>query len=165
MGDRIAVMRDGILQQVGTPQDLYDHPANVFVAGFIGSPAMNFATVKATEGKDLMLGGPSWSSPASGPQAAGQRPPGANLLIGFRPEHLDIANGQGDVVRIPARVDVVEYLGNEELIHAQAEGSEIVALRPVDTKVKPGGHRAGSAARQAARLRSGDGAGPDLTTE
>src|SRR5690606_11377636 len=56
MGDRIAVMRDGILQQVGSPQDLYDHPANVFVAGFIGSPAMNFATVKATEGGDLMLG-------------------------------------------------------------------------------------------------------------
>ena len=44
MGDRIAVMRDGILQQVGTPQELYDHPVNVFVAGFIGSPAMNFAT-------------------------------------------------------------------------------------------------------------------------
>src|ERR671911_179796 len=49
MGDRIAVMKDGLLQQVGTPQDLYDGPVNVFVAGFIGSPAMNFATVKATE--------------------------------------------------------------------------------------------------------------------
>ena len=56
MGDRIAVMRDGLLQQVGTPQELYDHPVNIFVAGFIGSPAMNFATA-TSEGKDLVLGG------------------------------------------------------------------------------------------------------------
>jgi multiple sugar transport system ATP-binding protein len=138
MGDRIAVMRDGLLQQVGTPQDLYDSPVNVFVAGFIGSPAMNFATVKATEGEDLMLGSAKLVLSGKAAQAAAQRPRGSDLLIGFRPEHLDIANGQADVVRIPARVDVVEYLGNEELIHAQAEGSEIVALVPSDRKVKPG---------------------------
>ena len=60
-------------------------------------------------------------------------------MIGFRPEHLDVvSNGRGDVVKIPARVDVVEYLGNEELIHAQAEGNEIVALIPSDRQVKPG---------------------------
>jgi multiple sugar transport system ATP-binding protein len=138
MGDRIAVMRDGLLQQVGTPQDLYDSPVNVFVAGFIGSPAMNFATVKATEGEDLMLGSAKLVLSGRAAQAAAKRPPGTDLLIGFRPEHLDIANGQGDVVRIPARVDVVEYLGNEELIHAQTEGSEIVALVPSDRQVKPG---------------------------
>src|SRR6185503_4403970 len=107
MGDRIAVMRDGLLQQVGTPQELYDSPVNVFVAGFIGSPAMNFATVKATEGEDLMLGSAKLVLSGRAAQAAAQRPRGSDLLIGFRPEHLDIANGQGDVVRIPARVDVV----------------------------------------------------------
>jgi multiple sugar transport system ATP-binding protein len=138
MGDRIAVMKDGILQQVGTPQELYDHPDNVFVAGFIGSPAMNFATVKATEGQDLMLGGAKLNLAGAAAKAAADRPQGADLLIGFRPEHLDIAEGADGVVRIPARVDVVEYLGNEELIHAQAEGNEIVALIPSDRKVKPG---------------------------
>ncbi|HEX6140296.1 MAG TPA: sn-glycerol-3-phosphate ABC transporter ATP-binding protein UgpC [Candidatus Limnocylindria bacterium] len=138
MGDRIAVMRDGILQQVGTPQELYDRPLNVFVAGFIGSPAMNFATVKATEGEDLMLGGAKLNLSGAAARAAADRPKGADLLIGFRPEHLDIVDGQADVVRIPARVDVVEFLGNEELIHAQAEGNEIVALIPSDRRVKPG---------------------------
>src|SRR6188508_1871158 len=138
MGDRIAVMRDGLLQQVGTPQELYDNPVNVFVAGFIGSPAMNFATVKATEGEDLMLGSAKLVLSGKAAQAAANHPRGADLLIGFRPEHLDIADGRGDTVRIPARVDVVEYLGNEELIHAQAEGSEIVALLPSEKRVAVG---------------------------
>jgi multiple sugar transport system ATP-binding protein len=138
MGDRIAVMRDGILQQVGTPQELYDGPVNVFVAGFIGSPAMNFATVKATEGEDLMLGSSKLQLSGRAAQAAADRPKGADLLIGFRPEHLDVTDGRSDVVKIPARVDVVEYLGNEELIHAQAEGHEIVALIPSARSVKPG---------------------------
>ncbi len=138
MGDRIAVMKDGLLQQVGTPQELYDHPRNVFVAGFIGSPAMNFATVKATEGEDLMLGSAKLNLSGAAARAAADRPKGADLLIGFRPEHLDIADGRGETVNIPARVDVVEYLGNEELIHAQTEGTEIVALIPSDRRVKPG---------------------------
>jgi multiple sugar transport system ATP-binding protein len=139
MGDRIAVMRDGLLQQVGRPQDLYDHPVNVFVAGFIGSPAMNFATVKATEGQDLMFGGAKLELAGEQARADESRPQGSNLLIGFRPEHIEIANGQaGDAVKFPATVDVVEYLGNEELIHAQAEGIEIVAMLPSEARVKVG---------------------------
>jgi multiple sugar transport system ATP-binding protein len=138
MGDRIAVMRDGILQQVGTPQELYDHPDNIFVAGFIGSPAMNFATA-TSEGKDLVLGGVKLELSGQQAKAADSRADGANVLIGFRPEHIELANGQeSDAVRFPARVDVVEYLGNEELIHAQAEGNEIVALLPSDKKVTAG---------------------------
>ena len=139
MGDRIAVMRDGLLQQIGSPQELYDHPANVFVAGFIGSPAMNFATVKAIEGGDLMLGNAQLRLAGEPARAAEQQPKGKDLLIGFRPEHLELANGMGDgAVRIPAKVDVVEYLGNDELIHAQAEGHEIVALLPSDRKLDVG---------------------------
>jgi multiple sugar transport system ATP-binding protein len=139
MGDRIAVMRDGLLQQVGSPQDLYDHPVNVFVAGFIGSPAMNFATTKS-EGKDLLFGGAKLVLAGEQAKAADSRPDGTQVLIGFRPEHIELANGQpgGSAVRFPAKVDVVEYLGNEELIHAQAEGSEIVALLPSDRKVQVG---------------------------
>jgi multiple sugar transport system ATP-binding protein len=140
MGDRIAVMRDGVLQQVGTPQELYDHPVNIFVAGFIGSPAMNFATTTA-EGKDLIFGGAKLELSGDQARAADSRPAGSNVLIGFRPEHIELANGQGgDAVKFPATVDVVEYLGNDELIHAQAEGNEIVALLPSDKKVAVGDH-------------------------
>ena len=98
---------------------------------------MNFATTR-TEGEDLMLGNAKLSLSGAAANAAKERPKGSELLIGFRPEHLDIADGQSGLVRIPARVDVVEYLGNEELIHAQAEGNEIVALIPSDRKVKAG---------------------------
>jgi multiple sugar transport system ATP-binding protein len=138
MGDRIAVMRDGVLQQIGTPQELYDHPVNVFVAGFIGSPAMNFATT-TSEGKDLVLGGHKLTLTGQQARAADSRPDGANVLIGFRPEHIMLANGTDeDLVRFPAQVDVVEYLGSEELIHAKTEGNEIVALLPSDKKVAVG---------------------------
>src|SRR6187399_3048363 len=138
MGDRIVVMRDGLLQQVGSPQELYDHPVNVFVAGFIGSPAMNFATT-TSEGKDLVLGGHKLTLTGQQARAADSRPDGANVLIGFRPEHIMLANGTDeDLVRFPAQVDVVEYLGSEELIHAKTEGNEIVALLPSDKKVAVG---------------------------
>ncbi len=138
MGDRIAVMRDGLLQQIGSPQELYDHPLNLFVAGFIGSPSMNFATATA-DGKDLALGGVKLELTGQQAKAAEGRPEGANVLIGFRPEHIELVNGQeSDAVRFPAKVEVVEYLGNEELIHAQTEGNEIVALLPSDKKVVVG---------------------------
>ena len=137
MGDRIAVMSQGVLQQIGTPPELYDNPVNVFVAAFIGSPAMNFATAKAEEGT-LKLGGTTLELSGLAARAAAQNR-GRDLLIGFRPEDLEL-NGQGGsgAVRIPAKIDVVEYLGHEELIHAQSEGHEIVALVPSDEKVQAG---------------------------
>jgi len=138
MGDRIAVMLDGVLQQVGTPQQLYDKPTNVFVAGFIGSPAMNFATTTRAEGNDLMFGTTRLALSGAAAAAVTARPPGSEVLIGFRPEHMDVADGGDAIVRIPASVDVVEYLGNQELIHAQAEGKEIVAVIPSERRVQPG---------------------------
>jgi multiple sugar transport system ATP-binding protein len=137
MGDRIAVMRDGILQQVGPPPELYMHPVNKFVAAFIGSPAMNFATVHADDGK-LKMGNHLLTLTGSRAKVASERK-GRQLEIGFRPEDLEIANGTGDgAVRFPATVDVVEYLGNQELLHADAEGNDIVALVPSDQQVKVG---------------------------
>jgi multiple sugar transport system ATP-binding protein len=137
MGDRIAVMRDGLLQQVGTPQDLYDHPTNVFVAGFIGSPAMNFATAAISDG-GLAMGSQKLGMSGRLSDMIKGRAQGSNVLLGFRPEHLDLVQ-QGDAaLRIPAKVDVVEYLGNEELLHAQIEGAEIVALVPSDRRVEAG---------------------------
>ena len=138
MGDRIAVMKDGILQQVGSPQELYTHPANLFVAGFIGSPAMNFVTVKAA-GDGLMLGQSKLTLSGEPAKAAATQPAGSDLTIGFRPEHLEISTDGGDqAVRFPAVVDVVEYMGNDELIHARAEGNDIVALIPSNRNVKAG---------------------------
>jgi multiple sugar transport system ATP-binding protein len=138
MGDRIAVMKDGLLLQAGTPEELYTHPANLFVAGFIGSPAMNFVTVTSAGG-ELMMGASRLSLGGEPARVVAAQPAGKSLTIGFRPEHLTLANGTTDsVMRFPAEVDVVEYLGNEELIHARAEGNDIVALLPSDTKVKAG---------------------------
>jgi multiple sugar transport system ATP-binding protein len=137
MGDRITVMSNGILQQVGTPPELYDHPVNVFVAAFIGSPAMNFATAKAKDGA-LKLGKLTLELTGRPAQAA-ERHQGRDLLIGFRPEDLELNGEAGSgALRLPATVDVVEYMGHEELLHAQSEGQEIVALVPSDKKVEVG---------------------------
>jgi multiple sugar transport system ATP-binding protein len=138
MGDRIAVMRSGVLQQVGTPQELYTSPVNVFVAAFIGSPAMNFARVRVADG-GLTLGAARLELGGRAAAAAQGRPEGAELLLGFRPEDVEVArNGGSGLIRIPASVDVVEYLGREELIHAQAEGHEVVALVSSEERVAPG---------------------------
>jgi multiple sugar transport system ATP-binding protein len=139
MGDRIAVISAGVLQQVGTPRDLYDHPANAFVAGFIGSPAMNFATVQA-DGTAVRMGDLRLDLGGEAARIASDRPAGSDLIIGFRPEHIDIVDGQSGELSIPVEVDVVEFLGNEELIHAKANGLEIVAVIPSARRVKAGDH-------------------------
>jgi multiple sugar transport system ATP-binding protein len=137
MGDRIAVMNLGTLQQVGTPPELYENPVNVFVAAFIGSPAMNFATAKADDGH-LKLGKTRLELTGRAAKAAEENL-GRDLTIGFRPEDLELNGHPGSgTVKIPARIDVVEYLGHEELIHAQSEGHEIVALVPSEKKVQAG---------------------------
>jgi multiple sugar transport system ATP-binding protein len=137
MGDRIAVMSEGVLQQVGPPPELYMHPVNKFVAAFIGSPAMNFATVHADQGK-LKMGNHLLHLTGSRAKIAQDRH-GHQLEIGFRPEDLEIANGTGDgAVRFPAKIEVVEYLGNQELLHADAEGNEVLALVSSDRKVQIG---------------------------
>jgi multiple sugar transport system ATP-binding protein len=137
MGDRIAVMNHGVLQQIGSPPELYDNPVNRFVAAFIGSPAMNFATAKAEEGH-LKLGETRLELSGRAAKAVEQNK-GRDLLIGFRPEDLELNGNAGSgAVRIPAKIDVVEYLGHEELIHAQSEGHEIVALVPSEKKAQAG---------------------------
>jgi multiple sugar transport system ATP-binding protein len=137
MGDRIAVMRDGILQQVGTPQQLYSHPNNLFVAGFIGSPAMNFIKAKPS-GTNLKVGDVELELTGKAAEVVAERPNDAEVTVGFRPEHLEIGNGDQPSVRIPASVDVVEFLGDQELLHAQGAGGEMLALVSSDHRVKAG---------------------------
>jgi multiple sugar transport system ATP-binding protein len=134
MGQRIAVMSEGLLMQVGTPQQLYDHPANKFVAGFIGSPAMNFVDVEVTDGQ---LKGPGdWSIPVP-PRAREQLTAGQRIVAGFRPEHLEIGDAGSDRGSFQSRADVVEYLGNEELLHVSAADQDVVAIVDSDHRVRP----------------------------
>jgi multiple sugar transport system ATP-binding protein len=137
MGDRIAVMRDGLLQQVGTPQALYDHPNNIFVAGFIGSPAMNFIKAKPS-GTNLKAGDVELELTGKAAEVVAERPSDSEVMVGFRPEHLEIGNGDKPAVRIPASVDVVEFLGDQELLHAQGPGGEMLALVGSEHRVKSG---------------------------
>src|SRR6266498_3064273 len=117
MGDRIAVMRLGVLQQVGSPEDLYEQPANVFVAGFIGSPAMNLVPASVLEGVG-----------------------GDDRIAGFRPEHIRIGRngGSGETISFDGQVEVVEYLGDEQLVHFARKDQMLQAKLPVEEKVSAG---------------------------
>jgi multiple sugar transport system ATP-binding protein len=115
MGDRIAVMNHGVLQQVGSPEDLYTNPQNVFVAGFIGSPAMNLVPAALIDG-------------------AG----GADRIAGFRPEHVDLGDGRVDAFTFDARVEVVEYLGDEQLVHLTRKDTPLQAKLPVEERIASG---------------------------
>ena len=124
MGTRIAVMSDGRLQQVGTPQELYDLPVNRFVAGFIGSPSMNLleATV---EGRRVAAGGIDIEvTDARAKLLEGRR----RVTIGFRPEHLEYGAAGAGAVQIELVADVVEYLGAQELLHLSTTSGDVLAL-------------------------------------
>jgi multiple sugar transport system ATP-binding protein len=120
MGDRVAVMRGGLLQQVAAPQDLYDHPVNEFVAGFIGSPPMNLILASLErdgDGLALRFGDQRVAVPAE--YAASHRLEpfvGARVVFGLRPEDLVLATGE-DVARLEATVDLREALGSEKLAY------------------------------------------------
>jgi multiple sugar transport system ATP-binding protein len=138
MGSRIAVMSDGLLQQVGTPQNLYDTPINRFVAGFIGSPAMNFVDVSMDESNLKSEGGAiSIPLPPRFREAVGSTS-GRKLVAGFRPEHIEIGQPRENAATFRANADVVEYLGNEELLHVNAGGRDIVAIVDSEHRVRPG---------------------------
>ena len=111
MGDRIAVMNKGLLQQIGTPQKLYTNPANLFVAAFIGSPSMNLVPSKAV--------------------AVGRE----GQIAGFRPEHLELGNGKADAMHLAA---LVEYLGDEQLAHLRLGDAPILAKLPVEQQLEEG---------------------------
>src|SRR5262245_9682319 len=141
MGSRIAVMSEGLLQQVGSPQTLYDTPINRFVAGFIGSPSMNFVNVSldgSGEGARL-TGAGDWAIPLPTRYRDGATSrAGKTLVAGFRPEHVDIGEAGPGLGSFRARADVVEYLGNEELLHVNAADQDIVAIVDSEHRVRPG---------------------------
>ncbi|HEX6387913.1 MAG TPA: sn-glycerol-3-phosphate ABC transporter ATP-binding protein UgpC [Solirubrobacteraceae bacterium] len=118
MGDRVAVMRKGVLQQVAPPQELYDRPVNVFVGGFIGSPAMNLFEAKLVDGH-VDIGGQSLQLPDEVGRArpALQGFIGKDVIVGIRPEHLEDAALGGGPGRLKGEVRLVEALGSEVMAH------------------------------------------------
>jgi multiple sugar transport system ATP-binding protein len=147
LGDRVVVMKDGRVQQIGAPLELYGQPANKFVAGFIGSPAMNFVDVAIAPS-----GGAVWAE-ATGlrirvPERLGAHA-GKRVTLGVRPEAVRIANGVDDY-SFMTDVDVVEPLGNEILLNFRAGGVPMVAR--VDPGTRVGAHEAVRFALDPARL-------------
>jgi multiple sugar transport system ATP-binding protein len=128
MGDRVAVLKDGLLQQVATPREMYDRPNNVFVAGFIGSPAMNLVEVPVTDG-GIAFGDHVHAVPRDVLSGAGQR-----VVVGVRPEDLEI-HDRG----LKVEVDVVEELGADAYIYgrAQLDGAEGQIIARVDGRRPP----------------------------
>jgi multiple sugar transport system ATP-binding protein len=133
LGDRVAVMRDGVLQQFEVPQTLYDHPRNLFVAEFIGSPAMNLVgadLVRANGGLDAEFGE---HRIAIGDAVLAARPAlerfdGKPLILGIRPEDLEdagLAGGAPDGGRISAVVDIREDMGSEVFVHFGSGGRPV----------------------------------------
>ena len=148
MGDRIAVLNGGIIQQLGAPQELYDHPSNLFVAGFIGSPSMNFfpgAKIATDNGLKVILEG---VGQVPVPALYGDRAKaaaGRNLTFGIRPSHLEDASVVKDSEvegvensTIEGNVDVVENLGNELQVYLTAAGRSVTATLSPRSNVTPG---------------------------
>ena len=136
LGDRIAVLKSGVLQQVAEPFTLYHAPANAFVAGFIGSPPMNFLPAKVAEdGAVQLAGGPAFRplpAPAGLPSYRGRA-----VTIGVRPEDLTLRpTGAGS--SIAARLDVREPLGNETLLHWNTEAGPLVSRLAGERAPEPG---------------------------
>ena len=141
MGDRIAVMNFGVLQQVGPPQELYQNPVNKFVAGFIGSPAMNFLSVAPkSDGGTLKLVGDGVELPVPDSLRDVASGGAIEMTAGIRPEHFQIMNGAapGAGAHVRATCDVVEFLGNEELLHVRVGGHDLVAVVDAEHRVRPG---------------------------
>ena len=151
MGDRIAVLNNGLLQQVGTPQEMYEHPANEFVAGFIGSPAMNLGKFKV-EGNVAKLG--TAEVPLSQATLDAMVPEDeGKITIGFRPEGLEVVSEDTENT-IPIEVEFVEELGSDAYIYghlagadsghglgsgSEGKGEQLIVRVPPRTAPKPGG--------------------------
>jgi multiple sugar transport system ATP-binding protein len=161
MGDRVAVMRDGRLEQVDSPQQLYDHPANMFVASFMGSPAMNLVRGRLSNGSDrvdLALGTHKLRVPdallSSHPALAGRV--GEEIVVGIRPELIELAesrNGAG-AFTLELPVALTEALGSDLLVHAELDAPAVCTEEQLEVAREVGGDPAAGLvrARLTARL-------------
>ena len=144
LGDRIVIMKDGFIQQIGTPQEVFDRPANLFVAGFIGSPQMNFfdGTLSKQGGKYQITVGEATMELSDKAQAILTEKEVGDMAVtvGVRPEHISFAPSAGSHT-IASKVDVSEMMGSEVYLHVSAVGRDVVLRVP--TVDLPEEHRAG----------------------
>ena len=145
MGDRIVVMRDGVIQQVDTPQNIYNHPSNIFVAGFMGSPQMNFFDGKLIVEEDkayASLGNHKILLPEEAFKTLkDSKVANKEVTFGIRPEYLDdgeelIANNPQEVVK--GEVEVIELMGSESYIYVKVDGVQLTVRVNGTTKLKVG---------------------------
>jgi multiple sugar transport system ATP-binding protein len=140
LGDRIAVLSAGVLQQVDAPLEVYERPANRFVAGFLGSPSMNFLDAKVGEGgRTVRIAGANWTlDPALAAALSGRA--GEAVTVGVRPEHLAVrpATGAGDDGALPGKVEFGEALGAETLLYIGTDAGRLVARLSGDARRSPG---------------------------
>ena len=144
LGDRIVIMKDGFVQQIGTPQEVFNHPANIFVAGFIGTPQMNFFDAVLTRSGD------KYTVTACGtvfePSEEKQKALLANnaqsgaVTLGVRPEHIMLCADGGEH-SIQAKVDVSEMMGSSIHLHTNVQGKDVVMV--ISTVDLPAGHEGG----------------------
>ena len=135
LGDRIVIMKDGYIQQIGTPQDVFNHPTNLFVAGFIGTPQMNFFDAKLENGKVTVQG---HEIELTADQKAACKDVNGDVILGVRPVHVSLAD-KG----IEAKIDVTELMGSELHLHLNSAGKDVVVVVPttdVDVDKLHGSH-------------------------
>ncbi len=141
LADRVVVMNHGIIEQVGPPQELYHHPATRFVAGFIGSPAMNFLPVRVVNDGGLAVILANGTRLAVPPARVDRYAPftGKAMTLGLRPEHLTEVHDveKPGVIRMDALVDVVEPMGMETLVHFFIDGAAVIARVDPNTTAAP----------------------------
>ena len=143
LGDRIVIMRDGFIQQIGTPQEVFNHPANLFVAGFIGTPQMNFFDATLSKKGDKYVAtvqGKDFELPANKQEALKKmdRVP-TDIIAGVRPVHIHLSQDG-----IDAMVDVSELMGSELHLHVNSNGKDVVIVVPttdIDLDAVHGSHK------------------------
>ena len=134
LGDRIVIMRDGFIQQIGTPQQVFDHPANLFVAGFIGTPQMNYfdAHLSVVDGKYVVTGNGVSVELSEDKQARlkANNVAEQDVILGVRPDHLMLCDNG-----IKAKVDVSELMGSSVHLHVNAAGRDVIVIVPTNGEV------------------------------
>ena len=136
LADRIAIMRGGIIQQLAPPQEVYNRPVNLFVAGFIGSPAMNFLKGAVVDGgKSFQVGSTKVSLDGYDGGTNIDRP---KAILGLRPEHLLIHHEPEPGMTIPAMVELDEPMGADSLVWMECEGHQLSVRVPVENRPKSG---------------------------
>jgi ABC-type sugar transport system ATPase subunit len=139
LADRIVVLDAGVISQVGSPMELYNRPANKFVASFIGSPTMNFVSgqAKSAAGKEAVVGLPGGGEIKVATRGTADRAKGS-LEVGIRPEHVKLAAPNDPTANLGGTVQILERLGNATIMYVNTAAGQIVVQDDGDVTMKPG---------------------------